>query len=75
MKKIWFLLIGGTLLLLSPSILAANVSQTQVKEFSTKLENHKNKLLKTLDESKVKLKNVSTEAAKFADTSLFRAAS
>lgn len=75
MKKIWFLLIGGTLLLLSPSIFAANVSQTQVKEFSTKLENHKNKLLKTLDESKVKLKKVSTEAAKFADTSLFRAAS
>ena len=55
--------------------MAANVSQTQVKEFSTKLENHKNKLLKTLDESKVKLKKVSTEAAKFADTSLFRAAS
>ena len=66
---------GGTLLFLSPSIFAANVSQTQVKEFSTKLENHKNKLLKTLDESKIKLKKVSTEAAKFADTSLFRAAS
>lgn len=66
---------GATLLFLSPSIFAANVNQTQVKEFSTKLENHKNKLLKTLDESKVKLKKVSTEAAKFADTSLFRAAS
>ena len=53
----------------------AAVNQSQIKDFSSKLETNKTKLIKNIDESKVKLKNVAKEASKFSDTSLFKAAS
>lgn len=53
----------------------AAVNQTQIKDFSSKLDGNKAKLLKNIDASKVKLKKVANEASKFSDTSLFKAAS
>lgn len=63
------------ILAVSTTTFAAKPSSTQLKDFSTKLENHKTKLLKTIDESKLKLKKVAKEASSFSDTSLFKAAS
>lgn len=73
MKKIWILL-GVGIFTLSNATFAA-VNHSQIKDFSSKLETNKTKLIKNIDESKVKLKNVAKEASKFSDTSLFKAAS
>lgn len=51
----------------------AAISQTQIKNYSSKLEANRTKLLQGIDSSKVKLKNVAQEV-KFSDTSLFKAA-
>ncbi len=63
------------LLALSTNTFAAKLSSTQLKDFSSKLDNNKSKLLKTIDESKIKLQKVAKEASSFTDTSLFKAAS
>lgn len=42
---------------------------------STKLNNHKNTLIKNIENSKIKLQKQAQEAKKFSDTSLFKAAS
>lgn len=74
MKKIWLSLLGIGLFTLNATAFAA-VNQAQIKDFSSKLDSNKTKLLKNIDESKVKLKKVANEASKFSDTSLFKAAS
>lgn len=73
MKKIW-LSLWIVLVVLGNSVFAA-VNQSQIKDFSAKLETNKTNLLKNIDESKVKLKKVAKEASSFSDTSLFKAAS
>lgn len=61
--------------MLSNSVFAATVSQTEIRNFSTKLENHKAKLLRDINDSKNKLKSVTKEAKSFSDTQIFKAAS
>lgn len=74
MKKFWLLLLWG-LLVISNTVLAANISSNEIKDFSTKLDSNKTKLLNSIEASKTKLKSIATEASKFSDTTLFRAAS
>lgn len=65
----------GVLLLSASLTFAANPSTSEIKNMSTRLNNHKNTLIKNIENSKIKLEKQAKEAKKFSNTSLFRAAS
>ena len=77
MKKLWIGLIW-TMLVIWWSAFATNTTKpttAQINSLSSKLESNKTKLLNSLENSKTKLKSIADEAKKFADTTLFDAAS
>lgn len=73
MKKIWLSLLVCAAVANSLTFAATPMSW-EVKNFSTKLENHKTSLLNKLSESQVKLQKIAQEQAKFSNLKLFEAA-
>lgn len=73
MKKIWLgILVLSTLI--GGMTFAAGATSSELKNFSTKLENHKNALLKNLSSSENKLHNIARENKRVSENKLFSAA-
>ena len=60
---------------LSGAAFAAKPTTAEINSLTSKLESNKTKLLNNLENSKKKLKSIADETKKFADTTLFDAAS
>ena len=75
MKKFWFSLLALCLIMTCNWANAAELTWSQISDFSTKLDNNKTQLLKNLDLSKEKLATTAKEASTITDTTLYKAAS
>ncbi|RKW24141.1 hypothetical protein D8B45_02590, partial [Candidatus Gracilibacteria bacterium] len=74
MKKLGISIIGS-MIVLSGAAFAAKPTTAEINSLTSKLESNKTKLLNNLENSKKKLKSIADETKKFADTTLFDAAS
>ena len=63
------------MIVLSGAAFAAKPTTAEINSLTSKLESNKTKLLNNLENSKKKLKSIADETKKFADTTLFDAAS
>ena len=63
------------MIVLSGAAFAAKPTTAEINSLTSKLESNKAKLLNNLENSKKKLKSIADETKKFADTTLFDAAS
>ena len=73
MRKIWLGML--VVLVLSTGLaFAASTTSSDLKNFSNKLETHKNNLLKTLNSSENKLHNIARENKRVSENKLFNAA-
>ena len=75
MKKFWFSLLALCLVMACNGANAAELTWSQISDFSTKLDNNKTQLLKNLNTSKEKLATTAKEASTITDTTLYKAAS